>query len=81
MTTLEEVKGALVQRLIALGTHKAKVDEKATIMMNNWYRFSSNTVDEHGHETCRDWMDEEVVRLLDKALRADVTERHGDLPF
>jgi len=35
-------------------------------MIRNWYKFSSNSMDDRGHETCRDWMDAEVVRLLDE---------------
>jgi hypothetical protein len=38
-------------------------------MLNGWEWFSDNSMDERGQETCRDWMDPEIVRLLDRALR------------
>jgi hypothetical protein len=59
---------ALARRLIALGSDETTVRKKAVSMVRGWDYFSSNSVDERGRETCRDWMDEEVVRLLDEAL-------------
>jgi hypothetical protein len=61
---------AVVARLLALGHAKATVAARATFMINRWEYFSENSVDERGHETCRDWMDAELVELLDQALRA-----------
>jgi hypothetical protein len=67
--TKQEVFDALVQRLTALGNvDQATAPESAQVMINNWYKFSSNSVDERGNETCRDWLDPEIVRLLDEAL-------------
>lgn len=63
------ISDALVQRLIALGEDESAVIGRAKNMMMGWMRFSDNSMDEYGHETCRDWMDEEVVRLLDESLR------------
>ena len=60
---------ALVRRLVELGADQTGLVERATSMINGWEWFSENSVDgERGHETCRDWMDAEVVRILDVAL-------------
>jgi hypothetical protein len=68
-TEMKPVFDALVQRLRALGEPEESVEERATSMIRGWAYFSENTVDQRGHETCRDWMDEEIGRLLDAALR------------
>jgi hypothetical protein len=65
--TKQEVFDALVQQLLASGEDQSTVAERAQNMIDGWYYFSSNSVDERGHETCRDWMDPEIVRLLDEA--------------
>lgn len=64
---IDQTREDLARRLIALGEDEATARESATFMINNWDYFSSNSVDDRGHETCRDWMDEEVARLLDRA--------------
>ena len=51
----------------SVGEDQSTVAERAQTMIDNWYYFSSNSVDDRGHETCRDWMDPEIVRLLDEA--------------
>jgi regulator of RNase E activity RraB len=70
--TRTEVFDALVRRLTELGEDQATVVERAVSMANGWFYFSDNSMDEHGHETCRDWMDAEIVRLLDLGLRYGV---------
>jgi hypothetical protein len=65
---MDEIRSALCKRLIELGDDPAKVSEKAAFMISNWWEFSSHSMDDRGHETCRDWMDPEIVRFLDKAL-------------
>ena len=67
--THDELVHTLVQRLLTLGAPEGTVRESATNMIKGWWYFSENSMDERGHETCRDWMDEEVVRLLDASLR------------
>jgi hypothetical protein len=62
-----EVFDALVRRLTELGEDKTTVVERAQRMMNGWPWFSDK-VDEHGHATHLDWMDAEVVRLLDLSV-------------
>jgi hypothetical protein len=59
-----DVFDALTRRLIETGADAAR----AWRMVRRWEWFSSNSVDDRGHETCRDWMDPEVVRLLDLSL-------------
>jgi hypothetical protein len=66
--TKQEVFDALVQRLLASGEDQSTVAERAQRMIDGWYYFSSNSVDDRGHETCRDWMDLEIVRLLDESI-------------
>ena len=73
--TRTEVFDALVQRLTELGGYEP-VTERAQYMLDHWWHFSDNSMDETGHETCRDWMDPEVVRLLD----VDDHLRHGIQP-
>jgi hypothetical protein len=51
-----------------LGEDPNTAVERATFMMGNWEWWSDNSVDERGHETARDGMDLDVVRLLDEAL-------------
>jgi hypothetical protein len=69
-TTPPEIFDALVQRLLALGTDQEIVIKRARGMIGGWEKFSENSTDERGHETCRDWMDAEVCELLDKAMFA-----------
>lgn len=66
---MDKLRELLTQRLIALGEDAATARERAPDMIKGWYYFSSNSMDDRGHETCRDWMDAEVVRLLDAAAR------------
>jgi hypothetical protein len=81
MMTEQEAFDALVRHLRDVwGEDQATVAEHARDMINGWYKFSSNSVDDRGHETCRDWMDPEVVRVLDAALIAQYSARkltHG----
>jgi hypothetical protein len=71
MTTMteQEIYDAVVARLTAMGEPKKTVAERAKFMINNWSWFSDNSMDERGHETCRDWLDAELVRLFDAHLR------------
>jgi hypothetical protein len=57
--TRQEVFDALVQRLIATGEDQATVAEPAQRMVDRWGKVDVDM---------RDWMDSEVVRLLDKSL-------------
>jgi hypothetical protein len=66
---LEDVKYNLMHRLIELGTDRAKVEKKATVMIGNWMYVQNNSVDERGYPTIRNGMDEEVIWLLDFGLR------------
>jgi hypothetical protein len=67
--TRADVFDALVRRLTELDADKNTVVERAQTMVAGWEWFSDNSVDERGHETCRDWIDTEIVRLLDLDLR------------
>jgi len=55
--------------------------ERALILICGWYKFSSNSVDERGHESCRDWVDPELVLLLDQDLDVEygITQEHKDI--
>jgi hypothetical protein len=64
----EPIRNALVQRMLALGYDEAAA-ERADRMMRSWDWFIDNSLDDSGHPTYLDWMDPELVRLLDKALR------------
>lgn len=75
--TKQEVFDALVDRLIALGEDRTTAAERARIMIINWFKFSENSMDDSGHETCRDWMDPEIVRLLDVSLRLKYRQPPG----
>lgn len=63
-----DVLDALARRMIEMGENETFVAGRAEQMVRGWEYFSSNTVDDRGHETCRDWMDPEIVRLLDQSL-------------
>jgi hypothetical protein len=69
----QEIFHAVVNRLQALGygpgPNGKTIPERARFMLDGWYHFSSNSVDERGHETCRDLLDPELVRLFDAHLR------------
>jgi hypothetical protein len=70
----QEIFDALVRQLLASGEDQATAAKRAQSMINGWNYFSSNSVDDRGHETCRDWMDPEIVRLLDEALSLQYAE-------
>jgi hypothetical protein len=58
---------AIVSRLLVLGDDNEAAVKRATWLINNWrYTISEKSQDEFGHQTCRDWMDGEIVRLLDE---------------
>ena len=63
---MAEILAGLAQRLTALGRDPAD----AASMMRGWYRFVDNDSSETGARTCDEWMDAEVVRLLDAGLDA-----------
>jgi hypothetical protein len=75
--TRQEIFDAVVTRLIGLGygENMETITERARIMLANWYYFSSNSMDERGHETCRDWLDPELVRLFDAHLMVSWGQR------
>jgi hypothetical protein len=70
--TKQEIFDAVVARLLELGYGPGRqgetIPERARIMIDEWEWFSDNSVDERGHETCRDWIDPELVRLFDEHL-------------
>jgi hypothetical protein len=72
-----EVQNKLARRLVELGTDKKEAESKAHFMIWNWEKFSEHSQDETGHQTARDWLDSDVVRLLDQSLKAryGVTEK------
>jgi hypothetical protein len=68
----ERVLDAVVERLRELqfdGPDDVLVG-RAACMISSWEWFSDNSVDERGHETCRDWLDPKLVALFDEALHA-----------
>jgi hypothetical protein len=71
--TKQEIFDAVVARLLELdygpGPHGETIPERARIMIDGWWRFSDNSMDDYGHETCRDWLDPELCRLFDEHLR------------
>ena len=64
--TEQEDLDALVQRLLTSGEVDAAVAERAQTMIDNWYcrRLGRRS----RPRTCRDWLDPEIVRLLDEAM-------------
>lgn len=70
-TSMNEIFKALVQRLIASGRDDAaSAPTHAAIMIGGWDWFTDNGCDETGRPTWEQWMDPEVVRLLDASLDA-----------
>jgi hypothetical protein len=73
MMSKQEIFDAVVARLFELdygpGPNGETVPERAKIMLDNWYSFSSNSLDDRGNETCREGLDGELVRLFDLHLR------------
>ena len=67
--TRDDVFDALVQRLTELGEDKAAVTERARFMINNWTWTSDNSMDDRGHLTIYDWLDNRVAWLLDQDER------------
>jgi hypothetical protein len=61
---------ALTQRLIALGQDPTDAPRDAATMIAGWDKFTDYDSMETGGRQCDSWMDPEVVRLLDAALRA-----------
>jgi hypothetical protein len=66
----DEIFSDLVRRLLASGEDETTVAKSATRMISDWPWFSDNSVDERGRATYLDWMDEEIIRLLDESERA-----------
>ena len=64
----EPIRNALVQRMLELSYDEATA-ARADRMMRGWDWFTDNSLDDRGHPTYLDWMDPELGRLLDKALR------------
>jgi hypothetical protein len=64
----EPIRNALIQRMMALGYDDATA-ERADRMMRGWDWFTANLVDDRCDPIYLDWMDPELVRLLDKALQ------------
>jgi hypothetical protein len=68
---MSKIHDALAAHLLATGeSDKEAAAERATLMINGWEWFSENSMDERGVETCREWMDPEIVHLLDQSLCA-----------
>lgn len=69
--SMREIFDALTQRVIALGGVAAPdAPEHAATMICGWDKFTDYDSMETGGRQCDSWMDPEVVRLLDAALRA-----------
>jgi hypothetical protein len=81
MKTEQEIFDAVVARLLELGygpgPNGETIPERARIMIDCWYYFSSNSVDDRGRETCRDWIDPELCRLFDEHLMIVVAKQRG----
>jgi hypothetical protein len=68
--SMVEIFAALTQRLIALGQDPTDAPRDAATMIAGWDKFTDYDSMETGGRQCDSWMDPEVVRLLDAALRA-----------
>jgi hypothetical protein len=74
----QEILDAVVARLLELGYGPGPaptVAERARGMIDQWSWFSDNSMNERGHETCRDWIDPELCRLFDEHLRVTTDDR------
>jgi hypothetical protein len=69
--SMSEIFDALTKRLVALGgVTQRDAPEHAATMIAGWDKFTDADSMETGGRQCDRWMDPEVVRLLDAALRA-----------
>lgn len=69
--SMREIFDALTERLVAIGrVTQRDAPERAATMICGWDRFTDYDSMETGGRQCDQWMDPEVVRLLDAALNA-----------
>jgi hypothetical protein len=76
-TKQQEILNTLVQRLIVLGWDQTTVAERAQGMIDLWDYFTDNAVDDCGQPTYLDWIDPEVVKLLDETLNIKYGIHHA----